>query len=58
MTRGLDKLPLLIPAEEAARQSSPPASAAYVLPYVPGTWRYIMAIIRAIPSALFQKMNI
>ncbi|MBC8136802.1 MAG: SDR family NAD(P)-dependent oxidoreductase [Fibrella sp.] len=58
MTRGLDKLPLLIPAEEAARQIVSASERGVRVAYIPGAWRYIMAVIRAIPSALFQKMNI
>ncbi|MBC7808877.1 MAG: SDR family NAD(P)-dependent oxidoreductase [Akkermansiaceae bacterium] len=58
MTRGLDKLPLIIPAEEAARQIVAASERGTRVAYVPGIWRYVMAIIRAIPSALFQKMNI
>lgn len=57
MTKGL-KLPLLISAEEAARQLISASERGVRVAYVPGTWRYIMAIIRAIPSVIFQKMNI
>ncbi len=58
MTRGLDKLPLMILAEEAARQIVAASERGARVAYVPGVWRYVMAIIRAIPSAIFQKMNI
>jgi len=58
MTKGLDKLPLLIPAEEAARQIILAAENGVHTAYVPGTWRLIMAILRAIPSGIFKKMNI
>lgn len=58
MTRGLDKLPMLISAEEAARQIIAAAEAGKRVAYVPGKWRPVMAVIRAIPSPIFQKMNI
>jgi decaprenylphospho-beta-D-erythro-pentofuranosid-2-ulose 2-reductase len=58
MTRGLDKLPLLIPAEDAARQILRAATNGTRTAYIPWKWRPIMAVIRGIPSALFQKMNI
>ena len=58
MTRGLDKLPLIIAAEEAARQIVAASERGARVAYVPGVWRYVMAIIRAIPSFIFQKMNI
>jgi len=58
MTRGLDKLPLLIPADEAARQILAAAARGQRVSYVPAKWRPIMAIIRSIPSPLFQKLNV
>ena len=58
MTQGLDKLPLLIPASEAARQILAAAERGARTVYVPGKWRPIMAVIRAIPSPIFQRMKI
>lgn len=58
MTAGLDKLPLMISAEEAARQIIAASERGTRVAYVPGVWRYVMGIIRAIPSPIFQKMNI
>ena len=57
MTQGLT-LPLLLPAPEAARQIVAVAESGARVAYVPGVWRYLMAVIRAIPSPVFQKMNI
>lgn len=58
MTQGLDKLPLMIPADEAARQIVAASQRGVRVAYVPGAWRYIMAIIRSIPSVIFQKLNV
>lgn len=58
MTRGLDKLPLLIPADKAAGLILDACRRRKNVAYVPGVWRPIMAIIRAIPSFLFRRQNI
>lgn len=58
MTQGLDKLPMLISADEAARQILAAAEAGKRVAYVPGKWRPVMAVIRSIPSPIFQKLNI
>ena len=58
LTRGMDKLPLLISAEDAARQIIAAAERGTHTAYVPGVWRVLMAVIRAIPSAIFQKLNL
>ncbi|GAB4470258.1 MAG: SDR family NAD(P)-dependent oxidoreductase [Armatimonadaceae bacterium] len=58
MTVGLGKMPLMIPAPEAARQILQAAAQGKRVVYVPWQWRFIMAVIRAIPSPLFQKTNI
>jgi short-subunit dehydrogenase len=57
MTEGLGHLPLMIPARQAAAQIVAAAEAGRRVTYVPGAWRPIMAVIRAIPSAIFQKMK-
>lgn len=57
MTEGL-KMPLMIPADEAARQILRHAERGSRLAYIPWQWRYLMAVIRSIPSPLFQKTNI
>ena len=58
MTEGLDKLPLMIPAAEAARQIVAASERGARVAYVPGIWRYVMAVIRSVPSVVFQRMNI
>jgi decaprenylphospho-beta-D-erythro-pentofuranosid-2-ulose 2-reductase len=57
MTRGLDKLPLMISVDEAARKIIDAARAGKGAVYVPGVWRPIMFILRHIPSWLFQRMK-
>jgi len=58
MTAGMGKMPLMIPAEEAARLILDAARKRARTAYVPGAWRPIMAVIRGIPSPIFQKMNL
>jgi decaprenylphospho-beta-D-erythro-pentofuranosid-2-ulose 2-reductase len=58
MTRGLDKLPLLIPADKAASLILDACRKGKKVAYVPGIWRPIMAIIRAVPSFLFMRQNV
>jgi decaprenylphospho-beta-D-erythro-pentofuranosid-2-ulose 2-reductase len=58
MTKDVTKKPMLISADEAARTILAAAGAGRRIAYVPGKWRPIMWILRHIPSAVFQKMNI
>jgi decaprenylphospho-beta-D-erythro-pentofuranosid-2-ulose 2-reductase len=58
MTAGLDKLPLVITAQEAASQILRAAARRATVAYVPGKWRPIMFVLRNIPTALFRKLNI
>ena len=58
LTKGLEKLPLLIPAEQAATEILDAARRRVNNAYVPGTWRPIMAVLRGIPSSIFKKLNI
>jgi decaprenylphospho-beta-D-erythro-pentofuranosid-2-ulose 2-reductase len=58
MTRDLGKLPLQIPADQAAREIIAAAERGDRLVYVPGVWRPIMSILRAVPSVIFQKLNV
>ena len=57
MTRGLKKLPLLIPVDRAATLILAAIRRRKNLAYVPGIWRPIMFIVRHIPSAVFKKLN-
>lgn len=58
MTRGLDNLPMIISAEQAAAGIIKAIRSKKRETYIPGKWRPIMFIIRNIPSILFQKMKI
>jgi decaprenylphospho-beta-D-erythro-pentofuranosid-2-ulose 2-reductase len=58
MTKGMDKLPMLISSEAAAKQIVRAAAAGKQLAYIPWQWRPIMFIIRNIPSFLFKKLKI
>jgi short-subunit dehydrogenase len=57
MTRGLGRMPFMISAPEAARQIVSAARRRANTAYVPGIWRVIMAVVRAIPSAIFRHMK-
>jgi short-subunit dehydrogenase len=57
LTEGLDALPLVIPADEAARQILAAIRAGRRVVYVPKIWRPIMGLLRAIPSPLFQRLK-
>lgn len=58
MTQGMDKLPLLIPAERAAAAILNAARRRAGTVYVPGVWRGIMFVVRHVPSFLFKRQNI
>jgi NAD(P)-dependent dehydrogenase (short-subunit alcohol dehydrogenase family) len=58
LTKGLDKLPMVISAQDAASQIIAASEKGKHTAYVPAKWRPVMAIIRSIPSPLFQKLNI
>lgn len=58
MTKELDKKPLLIPVERAAREILAAARKGRNVVYVPGVWRVIMGVLRLVPSPLFRKLNI
>jgi NAD(P)-dependent dehydrogenase (short-subunit alcohol dehydrogenase family) len=57
MTQGLDKLPFLIPVDKAAAGVLAAARSRATIAYVPGRWRWIMLIVRHIPSFIFKKLN-
>jgi short-subunit dehydrogenase len=57
MTQGLDALPLLITPEKAAEKIIAAARAGKNSAYIPGIWRPIMAILRAVPSFIFKRMK-
>lgn len=57
MTAGL-KMPGMIAAEQAAHEILTAAKDKVRTAYVPGKWRLIMTVIRAIPAPLFKYLNI
>jgi decaprenylphospho-beta-D-erythro-pentofuranosid-2-ulose 2-reductase len=58
MSAGMDRLPFVIPAEEAARQTLAAARRGVRVAYVPGRWRPIMFVVRNIPSAIFRRLEL
>ncbi len=57
MTQGL-KMPGMIPADQAAQLILEAARDKVRVAYVPGKWRWIMAVIRAIPAPIFKWLPI
>ena len=57
MTQGLNA-PGMIPAEQAAAEILLAAQGKVRVAYVPGKWKPIMAIIRAIPAPIFKYLPI
>lgn len=57
MTAGM-KLPLMIPADQAARGILTHVRSGSVEAYVPTVWGPIMTVIRLIPSTIFRRTNI
>ena len=57
MTEGL-KMPGMISAEQAAAEILRAAKDRQRVAYVPGKWKPIMAVIRAIPAPIFKYLNI
>lgn len=58
MTKDLGKLPLIIPADQAAAGILAHAKAGTVEGYVPIAWWPIMSVIQQVPSWIFRKTNI
>jgi len=58
MTAGLDRVPFMIPAEDAAAQTLAAARRRVTTAYVPARWRPIMFVLRNIPSALFTRLDV
>ena len=50
-------IPVLAPPE-AARQIIRAAAAGKRVAYIPSWWRPIMWVVRAIPSPIFERLNI
>lgn len=58
MTKGMDRLPLLVSAEAAARALLAGAAGRAQTVYVPARWRPIMFVIRNIPSFVFRRLDL
>lgn len=58
MTDGMERLPFLVSADEAARIVLAAAARGRHEVYVPWRWRPIMLAIRAIPSRLFRHLDL
>jgi len=58
MTAGLDRVPFLISADQAARTILSAAARGRSTVYIPWRWRPIMLAIRMIPSRLFRYLDI
>ena len=58
MTRGLDGLFWLISADRAAEIILGHARRGTTVAYVPARWRWVMLIIRSIPSFLFRRLRV
>jgi short-subunit dehydrogenase len=58
MTQGLGKLPGMISADEAAQQIITAAKEGTRIAYIPAKWKVIMGVIKAIPSPVFQFLNV
>jgi short-subunit dehydrogenase len=58
MTRGLDGLFWLITADRAAEIILREAGRGAVVAYVPARWRWVMLVIRSIPSFVFRRLKV
>lgn len=58
MSRGLPRLPLLIPADTAAAATLRAARGGRLTVYVPRVWRPIMFVIRNLPGPIFRRLDI
>lgn len=58
MTRGLDGLFWLISADRAAEIILQKARRGAVVAYVPARWRWVMLVIRSIPSFIFRRLKL
>jgi len=58
MTRGVDGLFWLISADRAAEIILRRAERGATVAYVPSRWRWVMLVIRSIPSILFRRLKV
>jgi short-subunit dehydrogenase len=58
MTFGMGKLPLLAQPGDAAREIVRAIQRGREVVYVPGAWRLVMAVLRAIPEGVFKRLRL
>jgi short-subunit dehydrogenase len=58
MTKGKPGVFWVISPQDAARQILSAAKSGATVAYVPKRWRYVMAVIRSIPSFVFKRLPI
>lgn len=58
MTRGLDGMFWLISADRAAEIILRKAERGVTCAYVPARWRWVMLVIRSIPSLIFRRLKV
>lgn len=58
MTRDLDDLPMMIPAERAAELILRAARRGRPVAYVPARWRVVSWVLRSIPSRVFRRLDL
>jgi NAD(P)-dependent dehydrogenase (short-subunit alcohol dehydrogenase family) len=58
MTAGMDRLPLLVPVEKAAREILDAARRGASTAYVPRVWAPIMFVVRHLPSAVMRRLDL
>ena len=56
MTKGI-KMPLMVPPRAVAADIVRAVSRRAIVLYTPGVWRFIMAVVRAIPDKIFVKLT-
>jgi len=57
MTEGMKDVPLIADVDDVAATLVKAIDKGTDIVYVPGIWRIIMAVFRAVPEAIFKKMN-
>jgi short-subunit dehydrogenase len=58
MTFGLEKLPLLVPPERAARDIVRAIRHKKSIAYTPAPWRIIMTLVCLVPESIWRKMQV
>ena len=58
MTAGMKDLPLIADVDDVATTLVKAMDKGTDIVYVPGIWRIIMAVFRAVPERIFKKLNL